>query len=350
MLNRLQQSIQWTLQSNLHGIPTDNNQRDERLGWLGDAHLAAEVYSHNFDLAAFYTKFLHDIADAQKPDGSLPNVVPIAEFNGVWNSDPAWASAYPLLCWHMYQEYGDVRILEQHFAGLRRLVDGLRASAKDGLLSTGHFGDWIALEETDPNLVANFYFIQDVEILSRISKILGRDALAAEYGQLAATLRLKYETAYAQAKSQTALSLAITLGNLQAASALIENVERRERHLTTGIVGTKYLLPALTSIGRPDLTYAILNQKTYPGWGFMLENGATALWELWRFMPERRMKSHNQVMLATAGAWLFEGLAGIQRDPATPAYRHVLIDPATVVGLEGASATLHTIAGDITSS
>ena len=350
LLKRLESAIQWTIRTNLHGIPTDNNQRDERLGWLGDAHVAAEVASCNFDLAALYTKFLQDIADVQQPDGSLPNVVPVTDFPGVWNSDPAWESAYPLLCWHMYREYGDRRIVEQHFDGVKRLIDHLRKQANGGLLTNGHFGDWISLEDTPPNLIANFYFIQDAEILSQMSAVLGRERLAIEYRDLARELRTAYDAAYAGVESQTAFALAIHLGHVKAGQKLVENVEKHDRHITTGIIGTRFLLPALTSIGRADLAYAVLTQTAYPGWGYMLANGATALWELWRFVPEKRMKSHNQVMLASAGAWLFDGLAGIQKDAVIPAFRRVIIDPQTVAGLDRASATRRTIVGDLVSS
>ncbi|MCX6631114.1 MAG: family 78 glycoside hydrolase catalytic domain [Candidatus Solibacter sp.] len=329
-LNRLQRAVQWTLRSNLIGIPTDNNQRDERLGWLGDAHVTAEVSSLNFDLAAFYTKFLQDLADAQNADGSLPNVAPLLEFPGVRNSDPAWESAYPLLCWHMYREYGDQRILQRHFTGLRRLLDNLHKQAPGGLLSSGHFGDWIALEETPPNLIANFYYIRDAEILERVSRILGHAELSAEYRALAMRLRTAYQAEYRNVLTQTALVLAIELDlpdRDATAQALVANVAAHDDQLTTGMVGTRFLLPALTSIGRSDLAYQIVNRKTYPGWGYMLENGATALWALWRFVPERRMKSHNQVMLASVGAWLSEAVAGMRKDPETPAHGRIVIEP-----------------------
>jgi alpha-L-rhamnosidase len=352
-LNQLQSAIHWTLRSNLLGIPTDNNQRDERLGWLADAHLAAEVASLHFDLAAFYTKFLRDIADAQNPDGGLPNVVPVVDFAGVQDGDPAWESAYILLCWHMYREYGDRRILERHFGGLQRLMAKFERQAAGGLLVNGRFGDWIGLEETPPRLVANFYYIRDAEIVSQIAGVLGDRQLAAGYGALADRLKTAYRSAYRDVSTQCALALAIELGLTgrdAAGRALAENIGRHDGHLATGIVGTRFLLPALTSLGRSDLAYQVLNQQTYPGWGYMLRNGATALWELWRFVPERRMKSRNQVMLGSAGAWLYETLAGVHKDASVPAYRRIVIEPYFAEGLPQTAVALRTIAGDIAAS
>lgn len=343
-LNRLQAAVVRSIASNLMGIPTDNNQRDERLGWLGDAHLTAGLASLNFDLAAFYTKFLRDIADAQKEDGSLPNVVPVFEFKGVHDADPAWESAYVLLCRHMYREYGDRRVLAEHYGGLERLMRKLRRQAGDGLLSTGRFGDWIALEETPPNLVANFYFIQDAEAFAEISDVLGQAAAAAEYRVLAAKLKAAYQREYAGVRSQTALALALELdlpGREERARALVENIAAHDHHLTTGIVGTRYLLSALTGAGRSDVAYRIVTQTTYPGWGYMLANGATSIWELWRFVPERRMRSQNQPMLATVGTWLYTALGGIRRSGAK-----IVIEPVTPAGLDSVEATL----GEIGSS
>jgi alpha-L-rhamnosidase len=343
-LNRLQAAVVRSIGSNLMGIPTDNNQRDERLGWLGDAHMTAEVASLNFDLAAFYTKFLRDIADAQKADGGLPNVVPVYEFKGVHNADPAWESAYLLLCRHMLREYGDRRVVAEHYSGLERLMRKMRRDSGDGLLSTGRFGDWIALEETPPNLIANFYFIQDAEAFAEISEALGHSAAAAEHRALAAKLKAAYDREYAAVRTQTALALAIELGlpgRDARARALVENIAAHGDHLTTGIVGTRYLLSALTNLGRSDVAYRIVTQPTYPGWGYMLANGATSIWELWRFVPERRMRSQNQPMLATVGTWLVRALAGIRQ--VGP---HVGVDPVTPAGLDAASATV----GGVTSS
>jgi alpha-L-rhamnosidase len=341
-LNGLQAAVVRSIASNLMGIPTDNNQRDERLGWLGDAHITAEVASLNFDLAAFYTKFLRDIADAQKDNGGLPNVVPRFEFKGVDNADPAWESAYILLARHMWREYGDRRVLSEHYGGLERLIRKLRRESGDGLLSTGRFGDWIALEETPPNLVANFYFIQDAEAFAEISEALGRAAAATEYRALAAKLKAAYELEYGGLRTQTALALAIDLGlsgREARAEALVDNIAAHDHHLTTGIVGTRYLLSSLTSVGRSDVAYRVVTQTTYPGWGYMLANGATSIWELWRFVPERRMRSQNQPMLATVGTWLFTALAGIrERGPK------IIVDPFTPAVLDSVSSTLGGIA------
>ncbi len=196
LVNRLHNAIRWSQQTNLHGIPTDNNQRDERLGWLGDAHVTMEEASLNFDMAAFYVKFLRDIADAQQASGAVPDTVPFA--SGSADGDPAWGSAYPLLCWHLYRQYGDRRVVAEHYEGLQRFVGYLHKQAGDGLLAAGRYGDWVAVEPTPPALVANFYYILDLDVLSKMAALLGRSEEADAYGRRATRLRTLFHDAYRQ--------------------------------------------------------------------------------------------------------------------------------------------------------
>ncbi len=173
ILNQLQRIIVWGTTSNLHSIPTDCNQRDERMGWMADAHLYGETAMLNFDMAAFYTNFLRNIHDAQKEDGSVPDTVPAR--GGSYPADPAWGSAYPLFAWYMYEHYGDRRILEQHYAGIKAWTDFLRTRAKDGVVEFVKYGDWVPIVKTDGFLVSTFYYYYSADIVARAAEILGQD-------------------------------------------------------------------------------------------------------------------------------------------------------------------------------
>ena len=174
VLNALQRIITWGQKTNLHSIPTDCSQRDERMGWMGDAQGTAEEAIMNFDMAAFYTNFVRDMRDVQDDAGTITDTVP-----HIWGSrpaDPAWGTAYPLICWYMYQYYGDVRILEEQYDGLKKYVDFLRTKAENGLLTYSYYGDWVAVDKTPGSIVSSFYYYYDVKILADVAKILGKEA------------------------------------------------------------------------------------------------------------------------------------------------------------------------------
>jgi alpha-L-rhamnosidase len=348
LLNRVHNMVRWSQRTNLHGIPTDNNQRDERLGWLGDAHVTMEEASLNFDMAAFYTKFLRDIADAQQESGAVPDTVPFASGNAA--GDPAWGSAYPLLCDHLYRCYGDLRILSEHYEGVKRFVTYLETQAGTGLLASGRYGDWVALDPTPPALVSNFYYILDLDILSKMAALLGHSDDARRYARRSALLRTLFRESYRKEESQTArvLSLWLGVGGEQTLPELTNDIlTRHDTHLTTGIIGTKYLFPVLSREGRGDVAYELARQRSYPSWGYMLDNGATGLWEVWQHRTGRRMNSQNQPMLGSLDTWFYEGIAGIRLDDQAPAYRKILVEPCIVGDLDHAGATLDTLAGQI---
>ena len=179
ILNGLQRIITWGQKTNLHGIPTDCDQRDERMGWMGDAQGTAEEAIMNFDMAAFYTNFVRDIRDVQDDKGQITDTVP-----HIWGSrpaDPAWGTAYPLICWYMYQYYGDTRILEEHYDGLRKYVEFLRSKAENGLVKFSSYGDWVAVEKCPGAIVSSFYYYYDVKIQAEVARVLGKTQDAALY-------------------------------------------------------------------------------------------------------------------------------------------------------------------------
>jgi alpha-L-rhamnosidase len=362
ILNQLQRIIVWGTTSNLHSVPTDCNQRDERMGWMADAHLYGETAMLNFDMAAFYTNFLRNIRDAQKEDGSVPDTVPAR--GGSYPADPAWGSAYPLFAWYMYEHYGDRRILEQHYDGIKAWTDFLRTRSKDGVVEFVKYGDWVPIVKTDGFLVSTFYYYYSAEIVARAAEILGHTADAAAYRALQTGIREGFHRRYYNAErkyygdgTQTAQALALFMEMApKDARGPVGNwlrndiVYSRDTHLTTGIVGTKYLLPVLTRLNSSDIAYELATQTSYPSWGYMIENGATTLWELWQNKTGPSMNSHNHPMFGSVGAWMYQALAGINADQKAGGYQRIHFAPQMVRDLNWTSGTIETLRGMVASS
>lgn len=362
ILNQLQRIIVWGTRSNLHSVPTDCNQRDERMGWMADAHLCAETAILNYDMAAFYTNFLRNIRDAQKEDGSVPDTVPATKRR--YPADPAWGSAYPLFVWYMWEHYGDRRILEQHYDGIKTWTGLLRTRAKDGVVEFVKYGDWVPVVKTDGFLVSTFYYYYSAEIAARAAEILGKTVDAQAYRALQAQIREGFHRRFYNAErkyygdgTQTAQALALFLdiAPKDAYGPVSEHLHNeityfRGTHLTTGIVGTKYLLPVLTKLGGSSLAYELATQTTYPSWGHMIQNGATTLWELWQNKTGPSMNSHNHPTLGSVGAWMYQALAGINADQTAGGYERIHFAPQMVRDLKWTTGTIETQRGIVNSS
>ncbi len=360
VLNDLQRIITWGQKTNLHGLPTDCDQRDERQGWMGDAQGTAEEAMYNYDMAAFYTNFIRDIRDVQDEKGFITDTVP--HIWGTRPADPAWGTAYPHLCWYMYRYYGDTRILEEHYDGLKKYVEGIRSkAAPDGLVKFYNYGDWVAVDKAPSELVSSFYYYYDVKILGDAARVLGKTAEAAAWDKLAGEIKTAFHKAYFDPKtggyaggSQTAnaLPLFLDLATDEARGSAWGNlfndiVYAHDSHLTTGIYGTKYVMELLTRTGAADLAYDIAVQTTYPSWGYMIANGATTLWELWQKREGPSMNSHNHPMFGSVGAWLYKALAGIEMTEDGPGFARLRIEPRLVRDLRHASGSVRTVRGDV---
>lgn len=362
ILNDIQRIILWGQKTNLHSIPTDCDQRDERMGWMGDAQVTAEEAIMNYDMAAFYTNFLRNIRDAQGEDGSITDTVP-----HIWGSrpaDPAWGTAYPLIAWYMYQYYGDRRILEEHYDGLKKYVEFLKSKAENGLVRFSHYGDWVAIDKCPGSLVSSFYYYYDMKILAEAARVLGRHAEADLYQKWLAEIKEAFNRAYLDPAtrnyaggSQTANTLPLFLGLVPEkdrggvwGNLFNDLVYKHDSHLTTGIIGTKYILEVLTMFGNSDLAYDIMTKTDFPSYGYMIKNGATTLWELWQKREGPSMNSHNHPMFGSVGAWFYRALAGINMAPDSVAFRKLIIRPQMVRDLRYASGSIFTINGMVSCS
>ncbi len=362
LLNRLQRLIVWGQKTNLHSIPTDCNQRDERMGWLGDAHLTAEEALMNFDMGALYTKFIQDIRDVQDHEGTITDTVP-----HIWGqrpADPAWGAAYPLLCWYMYRYYGDMRILEEHYEGVKKYVEFLRSKSAANLLQYSYYGDWVAIDRTPGSFVSSFYYYYSVRLLEKMAQTLGYRDEVTIYQELAEKIKKAIHNKYFDPETrsyangtQTAntLALFLDLAPESVRGSVFQNLKsdilyKNNTHLTTGILGTKYIMEVLADFGASSLAYELATQTSYPSWGFMIRNGATTLWELWQYKTGPSMNSHNHPMFGSVGSWLYRVLAGIDQEEDSIGFQNVLIQPCMVRDLEYVSGTIHTPRGPLTTA
>jgi len=371
LVNRIHRNIRWGQLSNLMGIPTDCPQRDERQGWLGDAHLSAEEAILNFDMAAFYTKFLQDIREAQRKDGSLPDAVPLY-LGHLYPADPAWGSAYITLAWSLYFYYGDTKILASHFEAMEKYVEFLRRSSQGHIIKRlGKYGDWcspgsVPPKKTPLELTSTWFYYHDALWLSRIAGVLTRREDAKRLARLAREIMGAFNKRFLKGESyesirlspvekitsQTSNALPLSLDMCpknkkdKVLATLVRSVvDDQDSHLDTGIIGTRYLLDALTENGYADSAYRVVTQRSYPGWGYMAREGATTLWERWEKITSGGMNSHNHIMLGSVDAWFYKAVAGIRCQSA--GWEKILICPPLFPGLNSASASLRTIRGDI---
>ena len=358
LYNQIRDITLWSLRSNNMSIPTDCPQRDERMGWMGDAHLAAEASIFNFDMAAYYENFLRVIADCQSEEGFIPDTAPL-----VWGKSegsPPWAIAYPLIAWYCYRYYGDLRVVEQHYDGIIRWTESLDRRASGNLMEYCHYGDWVGVEETPMPPIGTGCYYWVTRILEEFAGGLGKEEDCAKWSAkstaIAAAYNAKYfnaEKNYYDAGSQFSQIWPVYLGIAQGAQReaavqrLISEIEHsRNGHLATGILGTKYVFGVLVEAGRSDLAYTVSLQKDYPSWGYMIENGATTLWELWKLETGGGMNSHNHQMFGSIMDWFFGHVAGLGPLPE-PGYRQFIIAPVPDARLQYAQAMIRTVRGNV---
>jgi alpha-L-rhamnosidase len=369
LVNQLQRNIVWGQRGNFLSIPTDCPQRDERLGWLADAQIFAPAACFNRDVAAFFTKWLTDVADAQSTAGAFSDVAP--RLVDLADGAPAWGDGGVIIPWILYQRYGDIRLLERHFTGMARWVAWIQEANPDLLWRhrrNNDFGDWLNVgAETSKELIGTAYFAHDARLLARMARALGREEDAAGYTDLFERIKSAFVAAYVDrdgriaGETQTGYVLALAFDLLPdelrtvAAKLLVEDIERHGWHLTTGFLGLGLLFPVLTEIGATDVAYRLLLNETYPSWGYMIRHGATTIWERWdgwteeRGFQDPRMNSFNHYAFGAVGDWLYRVVGGIDTDPDLPGFERIVLHPRPGGGLTHARATYRSLRGEIVS-
>jgi alpha-L-rhamnosidase len=376
LLNRLQRAVLWTESGNLHGLPTDCPQRDERMGWLNDMTVRAEEANYNFDLNRLHTKWIADIHDGQDTlNGAIPDTAPYRM--GARPADPV-TMCYLLVPWLLYQYYGNTQAMSEHYDGLKAWIDYLTSRSREGLVEYSYYGDWSppvaeavptslgagAVSKGTPGaLISTGYYYYGSKLLSQIAAVLGRREDAYAYGAQADRIRRAYNVAFWDESrgvygsgNQACCAFTLYMGlapeerHAQVLATLVADVEAHEYHLTTGNLCSKYLLEVLSACGRHDVAYRLITQTTYPSWGYMLACGATTIWERWEHTKETGMHSKNHPMMATFSAWFYRYLAGIQLLPGSVAFAPFVIRPYLVNGLDFVEAHVDTLRGRVASS
>lgn len=380
-INQLQRNILWGQKGNFLDVPTDCPQRDERLGWTGDAQVFARTAAFNMDVAGFFTKWLGDLAADQFDTGSVPHVVPnvLSNFrNERPGGSAAWADAAVIIPWTLYLTYGDTQVLERQYASMAKWVEYQRVRAGDDFVWDGdfHFGDWLAYATTrsdypgattGKDLIATAFFARSTDLLARIARVLGKAddeaRYRAQFERIKAAFLREFVTPAGRVgeNTQTAYVLALHFDLLpedtrrQAAARLAAEV-RTLGHLTTGFVGTPYLCHVLTRFGHLDEAYRLLNRREYPSWLYPVTKGATTIWERWDGLKpdgsfqDRGMNSFNHYAYGAIGDWMYAVMAGIDVDEAEPGYRHVVVHPRPGGGFTSVSARHETLYGHVASA
>jgi alpha-L-rhamnosidase len=376
LLNKLMHNILWTQRSNLMGIPTDCPQRDERLGWLGDIQVYSQTACFNMDMAGFFTKFIADMRDSQDNEGRYSIYAPRLTGQG---GAPAWADAGVILPWRMYQNYGDTRVLREHFESARRWVDWVHSRNPDLIWRNDRgddFGDWLNTDTfilpgmlnwpktggAVPNDVfATAFFAYSTEILARMAAVLGRKEDAAAYMQQALDIKAAFNRAFVKpdgmikGDTQAGYALALSFNILPdsltqpAAAHMLANIARYKGHPSTGIQGTNRLMLELSRMGYNDVAYQIITTRTFPSWGYEIDQGATTIWERWDGYVSGRgyLYSLNHYAIGSVGEWIWRNVVGINPDDNQPGYKHIIIHPRPGGGLTWARGQYNSIHGPI---
>lgn len=374
LLNQLYSNIVWGQRGNFLDVPTDCPQRDERLGWTGDAQVFAPTAALNMDVSGFFAKWLRDLALDQKPSGSVPFVVPDIFANAEPQAMPqhgtaGWSDAATVIPWVMYQAYGDTGFLQRQFNSMKAWVNYVTSQAGDDHIwrPVWQFGDWLAPElkpqlqgpgyqaRTEVDLIATAYYAHSADLLARTAAVLGKDSEATAYRHLFEEIRTAFQREFVTPAgrvyydTQTAYVLALSFDLLpeemraQAAANLAADVKKRGNHLTTGFLGTPDLTHVLSRYGQTETAYDLLLQTTYPSWLFPVTFGATTIWERWDSLREDgtfqnpEMTSFNHYAYGAVGHWMVTTVAGL--GAAAPGYKQLLVAPKPGGGLQHASAS-----------
>jgi alpha-L-rhamnosidase len=383
LINKIMHCVEWVQRANMHSVPTDCPQRTERMGWMGDIQAFSQTAVFTMDMAGFFTKWVPDIRDSQADDGRYPNIAPeVFNPNQEANGVPAWADAGTVVPWRAYQNYADRRMIDQHFESARRWVDYVHGRNPNLLWQKNRgadFNDWlngdtVVLEgyprgiSAIPNeVLATAFFAHSTEILAKMAEVLGRTEDAAKYGKMFADIKAAFNKAYVEpdgrikGNTQAGYALALHFNLLdeslrpKAAQHLLEAIKKYKDHPSTGIQSTHRMMLELSRNGFHDEAWRLINLRTVPSWGYMIEMGATTIWERWdgyvkgRGFQDAGMNSFNHWAFGAVGEWVWRELAGINPDDEQPGYKHFIIRPRPCPGLTWVKAEYDSIRGKIVS-
>jgi alpha-L-rhamnosidase len=374
-LNQLFKNAYWGIRGNYKGMPVDCPQRDERQPWLGDRAIGSRGESFMFNNANLYTKWLDDIAESQKPDGLIPDMSP-AYYMIYYSDNMTWPGTYIIIANMLYEQFGDIRSVEKHYASMKKWLTYMCDNyMKDYIITKDKYGDWCVPPEskelihtldstrnTDGELIATAYCFHLLTLMQRFAELTGNTQDANEFNALALKMKDAFNLKFLSAKTKqysnntvTANLLPLYFGMVpdSARQKVFDNIttklKENDYHLSTGLIGTQWLMRGLSENGRADIAYRIATNIDYPSWGYMIENGATTIWELWNGnTASPKMNSHNHVMLlGDVMTWYYENIAGIKS--GKPGFKQIIMKPEIVDGLTSVNASFQSIHGLISS-
>jgi alpha-L-rhamnosidase len=377
LINRFYQNIVWGTRGNYRSITTDCPQRDERQGWLGDRSAESRGETFLFDISALYSKWVQDFADGQLENGSVSDVNP--PYWPLYNDNVTWPSSTIIIPGTLLDQYADTALIARHYPSMVRWIDHMSGYITNGIIARDSYGDWCVPPEdpklihskdpkrkTAPEILATSYFAHCLSLMARYAVLLCKPQEAQRFttlaGQLKDALNERFydrQKGYYGNGSQTACVLPLAFDLVPGSERqrvfnhLVQKIEQETKgHLGTGLIGGQWLNRVLTDYGRPDLVYRFATNTAYPGWGYMVQKGATTVWELWNGdTADPAMNSGNHVMLVgDFGIWLYEDLAGIRSDPAQPGFKHIIMKPHPVGDLKFAQAAFRSPYGLIRSA
>ena len=363
LLNKIWSNALWGQKSNYFDVPTDCPQRDERLGWTGDTQVFVRTAAYNQDIAAFFTKWLNDLEDEQTAEGAFPNMAP--SLHPGWS--PGWSDAGVVVPHTLWRHYGDPRFLASHFDAMVKHVGYYQSRAPGFLLPNDGFGDWLAIGSDTPKiLIYNAYMAHSARLMAEMGEAIGKKADAEQGRKLFEDARKAFQQKFVEADgkigngSQTGYLMALSFDlltpeqRIKAADLLVKDIAAHDNHLTTGFLGVNLLLPTLTDIGRTDLAYKMIEQTTFPSWGYSVEQGATTMWERWNSYTKDKgfgpveMNSFNHYAYGSCVEWMYRTMLGI--DALEPGYAKILIKPEPGPGVTWAKGSYNSVRGEIRSA
>lgn len=366
ILNKLFSNIIWGQKGNFLDIPTDCPQRDERMGWTGDAQVFVRTASYNYNVNKFFEKWLEDMRIDQYPNGSIPFIIP--QYWGDCGSSSAWADAVTICPWQIYLTYNNKKVLEKMYPSMCKYIKHIGTITKTKYLWDGcwHFGDWLGLDapagsyegSSNKDFIASVYYYYSTTITAKTGKILKKPY--EMYESLAKKILSKIKDTYKEFKTQTecvlALYFQVTDNKKAVAKQLAKMIKDNGNRLQTGFVGTPYLLHALSENGYSQLAYDLLLQEKFPSWLYSVKQGATTIWEHWDGMNDKGefwskdMNSFNHYAYGSVADWVYGVACGIKTVEEKPGFEEIVIKPVPTKKLDHLSARIETVHGTVASA
>lgn len=377
-INAIYKNAWWGIASNYKGMPVDCPQRNERQPWLGDRVIGAQGESFMFDNAKLYAKWMDDIEQSQKETGAIPDVAPA--FWNYYSDDVTWPAAFITISNNLYNQFGDIKPIQKNYASMKKWMWYMRDKyLVNNIMTRDKYGDWCVPPEslnlihakdtarlTDGKLIASAYYFKLLSFMQRFAKLTGNDVDVKEYAELADKMRTAFQNKFYNTATYSYGNNTITANLLplyfgicpdSLKEKVFENIYHKihvesKDHISTGLIGTQYLFRGLTEYGNTDLAFKLASNKTYPSYGYMIENGATTIWELWNGnTADPNMNSQNHVMmLGDLITWFYENLAGIRTDKEAVGFKKIAMKPSLPADLQFVNASYKSVYGLIKSS